>query len=194
MANCGECINLDWDNKERWTSLERYYCKEGHGYREPTERQCSYDFVYNKNCDQEPNKGYQPAGCYITTIVCHCLGYADDCELLTILRNFRDHYLKTHLQYLNILLQYDLIGPKISKEISNIAENYGFCLNMMNNFLIPCANAIKQEKYEEAITIYENMVYLLSETFNIPSINIPANLEYDINIIGKGRLKTKSAN
>ena len=192
MAKCGQCINLDWKNKERWTSEERYYCKEGHGYRKPTDTQCSYDFCYNKNSEKSSNDGYTPAGCYITTIVCHILGYADDCELLETLRNFRENTLRPNLQYLNILLQYDIVGPKISATIREMKESYGFCLNMMNNFLLPCAKAIKNEKTEDAIAIYENMVMYLIETLGIESIKIPENLNYDSANIGKGRILTST--
>lgn len=187
MAKCGQCINLDWKNKERWTSEERYYCKEGHGYRRPTDYECSYDFIENK-AKKASDDGYTHAGCYITTIVCHILGYEDDCELLETLRNFRENTLRGNLQYLNILLQYDIIGPKISTAIKEIPESYGFCLNLMNNFLLPCAHAIKKEQTEEAVMIYQNMVMYLMEILEIPSIQIPDNLEYDPINVGKGRL------
>ncbi len=188
MANyCGTCAWLDTSNKERYTSKNRYYCKKRGNYFELTDISC-YNYI------NDPSKGiktgtYTPAGCYITTIICNILGYDDNCELLTTLRNFRDKYLKLNINYLPLLIEYDYIGPIISQKIYNAKDNYSLSLNLLKNFLLPCFKLIKDKNYEEAIKEYINMVNYLKEIFNIKEI-VPENYSYDLETVGKARIRT----
>lgn len=59
----------------------------------------------------------------------------------------------------------------------------------MTYFLIPCANAIKAGNIPEAIAIYQNMVVQLSGDFEIPITDIQAPKDYDLETIGKGRIR-----
>jgi len=189
MDLCGECLKLDWSNKERYSSKDRYYCKERYRYVEPTNRACSY-FSYNKGLNQKSNNGsYTPSGCYITTIVCDILGYPDNCELLTLLRNFRDNTLKYDPNYLSILLEYDIIGPTISKRIKAEKNHYGLALGLLNHFLIPVANYIKSGDVESAVEAYTNMVNYLRDDFELPNYFINVNHDIDYETLGKGRIR-----
>ena len=116
---CGDCIHLDWNNKERYTSIDRYYCDLKGKYVETKDYSC-WSYSEDKNRTKGNDNSYTPSGCYITTIVCNILAYDDNCELLTILRDFRDNYLKTNHNYIPLLLEYDKIGPLISEEINKI--------------------------------------------------------------------------
>lgn len=182
---CAKCLNLEWDNKERYTSTDRYWCKEKRKYVEPTDSSCYY-FLEDKS--KSTSGGYQQSGCYITTIVVNILGYADDCELLTTLRSFRDNTLKLNPDYLPILFEYDRIGPVISKYLRQ-QNNQKFCLELVQNFLIPCTKLIQEEKVEDAVEIYRNMVLFLKETFEIPELVVDASVEYNLENLGKGRIR-----
>ena len=116
VKSCGECLYLDWNNKEKWTSKDRYWCRERRRYVETTDRACNYAM---EDKSKNSNTGYTRAGadCYITTMVVDILGYDDNCELLQTLRSFRENYLRTHIEYLPLLVQYDVVGPLISKYI-----------------------------------------------------------------------------
>ena len=39
---CGECLKLDWNNKEKYSSRAKYSCNELRKYVEPTDRACRY--------------------------------------------------------------------------------------------------------------------------------------------------------
>lgn len=186
---CGECLYLDFNNKDGYSSKDKYYCNEMHRYVEPTDRACRY-YSYDKSHNNDKNKGgYQPSGCYITTIIVEILGYEDNCEVLNILRNFRDTTLKTNIDYLPLLFEYDKVGPIICEHIRNEKNNERFCLGLLQYFLIPCVQAIKEEKTEEAISIYQNMVMYLNDIFDLPSIEIKAPESYDLETLGKGRIR-----
>ncbi len=187
---CSQCVNYDWNNKERWVSKDRYYCNAGRGYKEPTDIACKFDFILDKSTDKDSG-GFQPSGCYITTIVCNILGYSDDCEVLTTLRSFRENVLRPNKEYHNLLAEYDLIGPIISERIKNKKDNEKFCLNITHDFLIPCVNAIKNNEEEKAIELYKQMIWYLITMLNITPIEIDiTNCVYDSTIIGKGRSRS----
>ena len=192
---CGQCLNIDWDNKEQHTSRVRYYCNEMRKYVEPKDSSCRY-FDEDKSITQNDSGGFQQSGikynqsgCYITTIIVNILGYPDDCELLTVLRNFRDNTLKTNINYLPLLFEYDRIGPIITNYIIREKNNHIFALGLLNHFLLPCTYAIKQNNIEEAIEIYKNMVMYLNDTFNLPTIEIKNPTTYDLETLGKGRIR-----
>lgn len=183
---CCDCEHLNRNDtyKDWYTQKITYKCKEKCCYKKLDDHACS-SFK-----ELRTTGSYTPSGCYITTIICDILGYEDNCELLTILRNFRDNTLKKDPKYLALLLEYDKIGPMISQGIHNEKNNDRFCLGLMQYFLIPCANLIKEEKIDEAVDAYKNMVMYLNDEFELPTIVIDMNEEYDLELIGKGRIRT----
>ena len=186
---CGNCVNLCYNEPSSYSSTPKYRCKEGHGYKEPTDRACSYDYCFNPNSKNSEPSGYQQSGCYITTIICKILGYDDNCEMLTILRQFRENVLKCNINYIPLLQQYDITGPMISYEINNLEDKYEFAEMIKDNFLDPCISAIKEGYAEEAVRIYENMVEMLCETFYITIAKPKKNTPFDFQNIGHGRMR-----
>lgn len=184
---CGTCSNFDWDNKESYAT--RFRCDGTCRYVSPWDKQ--YYCNHKNNSNESSNNSYTPSGCYITTMICNILGYPDDCELLTTLRMLRDNVLKCDFNYIDLLCQYDIVGPLISHKLIEKEDNYRFSLQVCYNYLIPCINAIKEGFISESVRIYTNMVTYLCETFNIELVKPSRNLKYDINILGKGRQRLK---
>ena len=190
---CGQCTRLDWKNKEKYSSTDKYWCKSGHGYKSPNDKKCNYDFCYNPESSHTPNSGYTPSGCYITTMVCNILGYQNDCALLTLLRKFRENVLKCDFKYYQLLIQYDMIGPEISRAIYQKDDKYAFALHMCDEFLFPCAEAIKEGMLDGAVEIYKNMIQKLSEELNITIPEAKRSENYELNTLGKGRILNRKA-
>ena len=186
---CGECLKLDLKNQSRWNDKE-YYCREKCRYMNVSDSEANYCryFSYNGG-NKNNNGGYRPSGCYITTIVVDILGYEDNCEVLQTLRNWRENYLKTKIEHLPILFEYDIVGPLIAKYISLEKNKYQLCLGLMKYFLIPCVNLIKENKLEEAVEVYKNMVLHLKDNYAIVDITINIPDEYSLEDIGKGRIR-----
>ena len=127
-------------------------------------------------------------GCYITTIVTKLLGLGDDNELLNTLRVLRKDILQTNPKYKNILMEYDVIGPKIAEYIETDKELYD--INVLEKYIKYCASLVKQNKFDEAVAIYTNMVNMLKEIFNIE--NEIVNVEgYDYTVGGHGYVKSR---
>ena len=181
---CAMCRDFNWNNQESYAT--RFRCTGISRYVSPFDKRyyCNHD----RNRSSSSSSSTPP--CFITTMICNVLGYSDDCELLNILRNFRENYLKRTVQYIPLLLEYDQVGPIISQKIQEYNNQENLCLYLTKHFLYPCVVAIKEEKYEDAILTYEDLVITLKELFNIPNINIEIPKNVDMNILGKGRLKT----
>lgn len=187
MANyCAECALYDLNGTPKWG--DEHYCSKKGKYLKPTTTACS---SFEKNNIKE---GYQRAGCYITTIVCNILGYPDDCELLVVLRNFRENYLKQNSEHLPLLIEYDQIGPIISNNIMNDPDAKISAIENTRNFLIPCVQAIKNGNYTEAIEIYKSMVLLLKLKYGLLRTPVDYTIEEPMEALGKGRIRTALIN
>jgi len=184
--HCGNCCHLDWNNKEKYSSRDKYWCKDKKRYVEPTDTSCDY---FLKDRSKPNDGGYTPSGCYITTIIVDILGYEDNCEVLNVLRNFRDNVLKTNIKYLPLLFEYDIIGPIICEYIKSEKNNEQLCLGLLKHFLIPCVNLIKENKFEEAVEVYRNLVLHLRSNYEIILTDIIIPDDYSIEDIGKGRIR-----
>lgn len=173
---CGNCVHLDSNQKEYWG--DRYYCTKTCKYKETNDKAC-YNFV------EKPEKGYQPAGCFITTAVCEVLGYSDDCEILVVLRNFRENYLKETKEGRKILQEYDQVGPIISDYIRQ--EPIINSIILTTKYIIPCVDLIKTKRYIGAIIIYEEMVKTLKEQYNLTNYMIDYSANTPEYLLGKAR-------
>lgn len=182
---CCDCYHLDRNDtyKEWFSDKIQYKCKEKYCYKKLDDSACG-SFK-----ELRTTGSYTPSGCYITTIVCDVLGYPDNCELLCVLRNFRDKILKKDPKYVPLLLEYDSIGPKICECITSERMNDRLCLGLLKYFLVPCVVLIKKQKYDEAIEVYKNLVMHLNDNYDLGPINVNNTQEYDIDVIGKGRTR-----
>lgn len=103
--------------------------------------------------------------CYITTAVCRSLNKTDDCYELTLLRDYRDHYLMNSENGEELVKEYYNIAPTIVKRIDrgdNSAEVYA---RIWQDYLNPCIHLIEEEKKEECRELYSDMVRKLEKKY-----------------------------
>lgn len=193
MECCGNCLFLETDNRERYSSEERYWCKDRWKYVSPNDRTCiNYNpNVSNRNNYNSSNGGYQQSGCEITTIVRDILGYDDNCELLKLFRNFRDTILKKNESYIPLLLEYDQLSPTISEKIREDENRNHFCLDLMQRFLLPLGNEVKQNNINGAVATYTNFMSFLKISFGLLDTSVDMKTDYDLETLGKGRIRLK---
>lgn len=94
-------------------------------------------------------------GCYLTTA---CINFQqsefnDNCRELTILRNFRDSYVKEHHE--EDISKYYKIAPKIVDRINKLENNQKVYEDMYEELVKPCCTLIEMEKFEEAYSKYK---------------------------------------
>lgn len=102
------------------------------------------------------------SGCFLTTA---CMKYLlkdfnDDCTELTILRYFRDNYVKKE-----DVKHYYEIAPKIVEIINKDNEHQKIYTYIYENVILECIEYIKDGKYKEAYDLYKSLTLELENLF-----------------------------
>ena len=173
--NCGTCEYLDRNNgrsHENWSKgkWNDFYCKKKGGYYEPLDRPCK---------DYQERLKPSNSGCFITTVVVNVLGYEDDCWILNTLRNFRNNVLQKDARYLNLLLSYDVIGPKLAQALRNNENKDEICVLVSQYYLIPMCKFITNEDYTQATNLYVGMVKFLQNQLYVGDDRDVTGYQYD---------------
>ena len=117
------------------------------------------------------------------------LGYEDDCDVLKTLRFIRENILKNTEGGKKLLQEYDIIGPIISEQLRQCELIDSIIL--AHNYILPCYDLIKHNRYIDAIQLYEKMVIKLKIRFNTAICQ--ANLDYSFQSpeeeLGKARIR-----
>ncbi len=144
-------------------------------------------------CSHYELRGAYGSSCFITTVVCHILGYDDDCFALESLRSLRDNFMQPNEECKEDLFAYDTVGPQIAKILCddyNETKDTSVAQALYLNFILPASIEASQEKPNNAITIYKKMTNMLQETYNIKT-NEELLKEYDQSKGGHGYVKTR---
>ncbi|ONI42914.1 hypothetical protein AN640_06970 [Candidatus Epulonipiscium fishelsonii] len=169
--NCIECgayfeiTNNEWD----------YFSKKGLDVpkRCPNCREARKNSTYNYsiNSSTSSNQNSNPpirdllqnkgSFCFITTAVCEYYGKPDDCEELTILRNYRDNWLSQQVDGKLIIAEYYNVAPLLVSLLYNSSKYEYYCELLWNIYIIPCIELIKNNKLEECKNLYKTMVQFL---------------------------------
>ncbi len=112
------------------------------------------------------NNGFRKKLCYITTAVCETLGKGDDCYELTLLRNYRDHYLMSQSDGEEIISEYYDIAPTIVNRINKMSNSRAVYKSVWDNYLHPCVHLIEENKNLECKDVYYKMVRDLQEEYS----------------------------
>lgn len=107
------------------------------------------------------SKATKDSGCYLTSACMSAQGinFYDDCKELTILRTFRDTYLKD--KHPDKIKEYYNIAPQIVTEINKEPDNRTIFKNMYEHLVSPCCDLIEKGLLEEAYNKYKEYTYKL---------------------------------
>lgn len=150
MSCCGDCIYMDLNDERHG----EYYCGETKVYCTASKGCCCY-FKYRED----------GGGCYLTTIVCNILGYADNGEILSTLRAFRDNVMSNDSSYNNILSEYDNLGPKLANCIEADQFRLQIAQQMKEEYIVPVCQMLVQKNYNKAVERYKEMVLNLKRHY-----------------------------
>ena len=103
--------------------------------------------------------------CYITTAVCNTLQKPDDCYELTMLRKFRDGWLKAQPNGEGLIRDYYAIAPAIVANIDARNDAQGTYRAIWKNYLSPCLAMLENGRNEECKSMYTRMVLELKKRF-----------------------------
>jgi hypothetical protein len=89
-------------------------------------------------------------------------GLPDDCRELTVLREFRDGWLKNQPGGLAEVAEYYATAPEIVKKINGKVNAEQVWLRLYETLVCPCVALIQQGKMEEAHEIYRHCALSLA--------------------------------
>ena len=147
--SCSSCLYLDENRthtKKGFLGDTTYYwCKKFEIWRKSEENRC--DAFVRDHVDK---------ACFLTSACVAHRGLSDDCELLTLLRFFRDSYLKNQPHGQELIDEYYQIAPGMVETIDSRADKADIYEFIYQKICI-CADLIRQEKYQEVTLIYYDM-------------------------------------
>ncbi len=121
---------------------------------------------YNQTVSQSHNSSGS-SGCFITTAVCDYFGKNDDCEELTILRQYRDSWLQFQENGKELISEYYKRAPIIVSRLK-ASDKYSFyCQMLYDRYLLPCIELIKAKKFKDCQQLYQKMVTDISNLLAI---------------------------
>ena len=176
-----------------------YYCDRKGERRKACDAKC-YNWCeaysrssYSRENMYDNSRSHASSGCYLTTIMCHILGMADDNYYLQTLRNFRDNVLKKDPKHFPLLIQYDKVGPTLSICLSDDKYSKELAETLFNNYIEKTVTAIEEGKPNTAINIYVAMTNSLIERYQPDAslLVIDKNEPIDMELLGHARTRKK---
>ncbi len=114
-----------------------------------------YKYCRNYDYDDCPiYKGNDSSGCFLTSACTEARGMPDDCHELTVLRNFRDGYLRSQPEGEAEIAEYYAVAPRIVASIQQRPDRTDIFETIYRDLVAPCVSMIEQGKREEAHFLY----------------------------------------
>lgn len=149
-----------FDHMLSMNSFEEYYNEYGYMHKK------SVEGVLRRVAEQEKAKS---SCCYLTTACVEARGLPDDCEELTILREFRDTYLMNKENGNSLIAAYYKYSPQIVCAIKKRRDEDEI-LAWIYGVICRCVEAIKRDDNEFAYRTYCRMVVELKDIY-IPEVD-----------------------
>lgn len=186
-GKCGSCKQMDINNCRGY----RYYCRKRASYYEAVDPNTCYAYDFDEERDYDELERMEKAKrCYITTVLCEILGFDDNCEILSIMRELRRNVLQKDLRYLGLMMEYDDIGPVIAESLRNDNDALWIAKELLEHYIKPIIKYVGIKNYDTAIVLYYNMTNLLKENYQIVDNNEIIE-DYDQSNGGHGRVYKK---
>ena len=126
-------------------------------------------YKYCRNYDYKDCPIYKhpssSGGCFLTSACTAARGLPDDCHELTVLRNFRDNWLKNQPEGVLLIAHYYEVAPKIVEAIDKLENRLEIWDEVYREMVVPCVEMIQQERCQEALELYRGMTGKLEWRF-----------------------------
>lgn len=106
--------------------------------------------------------------CFLTTACCDWRGLPDDCEELTLLRHYRDTYLRSSESGVSAIKHYYDIAPSIVAAIDQDRDAKTI-YDWIYEVIQQCLVAIRREDYDSVFEQYKQMVLDLEQRYVQPT-------------------------
>ena len=99
--------------------------------------------------------------CFLTSACVHARGLPDDCAELTVLRRYRDGYLRNRVGGEDAIRKYYETAPGIVAKINRMPEAEAIWNSVYEDTILPCVAMIKGNRMEDAFELYRSCVLRL---------------------------------
>ena len=140
---CLTCVALDPDRREYGKIISYGWCNRFNRKVRVNGRACD-GYVRNNQC-------------FLTTACVRHKGLADDCEELTLLRKFRDEYMKKNEAGEALVKQYYDIAPAIVDKIDKRSDKDAL-YEKIYSYIKECVRLIEAGEFAKTQETYINMV------------------------------------
>ena len=192
---CGSCTYLDLSTGNCYG---KYYCNKKYDRHLATDTACSsYTKAYSRSSSALKNavdfsNSKTSSNCYITTLLCGLLCLSDYNYYINILRSFRNNYLRYNEKYNHLLVEYDVVGPKICKNLIVDKNNRLIAARLFYNYINPIVSLIEDKMFVDAIVRYTMMVDKLKNLYGIDRVVTDLEIaESNIELSGHGKYVKK---
>ena len=117
-----------------------------------------------EECPRYKNRN-SSSGCFLTSACTEARGLPDNCKELTVLRAFRDGYLKNLPQGQTEICQYYHIAPVIVDKIHSLANANEIFDKIYSELVLPCVELIQRGDNDAAYLKYRDYVKVLREQY-----------------------------
>ena len=104
-------------------------------------------------------------GCFLTSACTAARGLPDDCHELTVLRNYRDNWLKNHPDGVLLIAHYYEVAPKIVEAIDKLENRLEIWDEVYREMVVPCMEMIAKGQNEDALELYRKYTLQLKLEF-----------------------------
>ena len=128
---------------------------------------CRYDYYDYRDCPIYKNESSSSSSssCFLTSACVEAKGLPDDCHELTVLRNFRDTFMKENEEYAPAICEYYHTAPSIVEKINAMPDRMQIYEDIYNDLVLPCVELIEKGENKDAYIKYRQYVLMLKERY-----------------------------
>lgn len=195
---CGECTYLNID-PGKGDLYGKFPCEKKYERHLAIDPECDrFCTAYSRDYDSIKNAqrysiDHSNERCYLTTMLCDILGMEDNNKYLFAMRCFRRNILQNDPKYKRLLVEYDIVGPKIAEALNNDPLKEQIAHKYFKYSIIPIINNINNNNINLAVEMYKSMTNYLKGFYGLGGLNA-TNLQIDsadIKSSGHGKYKVK---
>lgn len=118
-----------------------------------------------ENCPRYKRRSFSSGPCFLTSACVESKGLPDDCYELTILRAFRDGYMRSLPSGNDDIVEYYNCAPAIVAAIKNSPDSKELFDRIYKELVVPCVELIEAGKNHEAYCKYKSYTRELRRTY-----------------------------
>lgn len=149
-----------------WYNYNSFACKKS-GKDINSDIYYKYCYTYDyRDCptykaDEQSSSGW----CFLTSACVEAMGLADDCHELTVLRAYRDGYLRNAGCGQCEIDRYYRIAPGIVAAIRALPESDAVFAAIYRELVLPCVALIERNEMEAARALYRDYTLALEQKY-----------------------------